>query len=51
MKAKKISGGTHSFPIVGRDVAEGEVVEVPDDVALPEEHFQQVTEPKSKSKE
>ena len=49
MKVKKISGGVHNFPAVGRDVEEGEVVEVPDDVLLPTEHFQEVTEKPAKA--
>lgn len=54
MKAKKISGGSHHFPAVGRDVEEGETIDVPDGTVLPAEHFEQVQDKpaaKSSSKE
>ena len=36
------SGSAISVPVVGRDVADGEVVEVPDDVVLPANYFRVV---------
>ena len=42
MKVKNISGGPVHFPAAGRDVDDGEVVDVPDDTALPAEYFEQV---------
>ena len=48
MKVKNISGGPVHFPAASRDVADGEVVEVPDDTVLPAEYFEQVTEKQDK---
>ena len=42
MKVKNISGGPVHFPAAGRDVADGEVADVPDDTNLPAEYFEQV---------
>ena len=42
MKVKNISGGPVHFPAAGRDVDDGEVVDVPDDTGLPAEYFEQV---------
>lgn len=50
MKVKNISGGPVHFPAAGRDVDDGEVVEVPDDTNLPAEYFEQVQD-KAKSAE
>ncbi len=49
MKAKNVSGGPVSFPLVGRDVDADEVVEVPDGTSLPAEYFQQVTDKPAKA--
>lgn len=54
MKVKNISGGPVHFPAAGRDVDDGEVVDVPDGTALPAEYFEPVDEKpaaKLKSKE
>jgi hypothetical protein len=52
MRVKNISGGPVHFPAANRDVADGEVVEVPDDTVLPAEYFEQVQDkPAAKSKE
>jgi len=52
MKAKNVSGGPVSFPLVGRDVDADEVVEVPDGTNLPAEYFEQVTDkPAAKAKD
>jgi hypothetical protein len=49
MMVKNISGGPVHFPAAGvGDVADGEVVEVPDDTALPAEYFEQVTDKQDK---
>ena len=40
--ARNISGGPVNFPAAGRDVAAGEVVEVPDGTNLPAEYFEEV---------
>jgi len=42
VKVKNISGGPVHFPAANRDVADGEVVDVPDDTVLPVEYFEQV---------
>ena len=42
MRVKNISGGPVHFPAAGRDVDDGEVVDVPDDTGLPAEYFEQV---------
>ena len=54
MKVKNISGGPVHFPAAGRDVTDGEVVDVADDTVLPAEYFEQVQDKpaaKSSSKE
>lgn len=43
MQAKNISGGPVNFPAAGKDVEDGEVVDVPDDTVLPAEYFEKVT--------
>ena len=49
MKVKNISGGPVHFPAAGRDVDDGEVVDVPDDTALPAAYFEQVDKPADKA--
>jgi hypothetical protein len=49
MKAKNVSGGPVNFPAAGRDVDDGEVVEVPDDTVLPADYFQEVTDKPAKA--
>ena len=39
MKVKNISGGTVHFPVAGRDVDDGEEVDVPDGTRLPADYF------------
>ena len=54
VKVKNISGGPFHFPLVNRDVQDGEVFEVPDDTNLPAELLQPVTDKtasKAKDKE
>jgi hypothetical protein len=48
VKVKNISGGPVHFPAANRDVADGEVVEVPDDTVLPAEYFEQVQDKQDK---
>lgn len=40
------SGTAVNLPLVGRDIYEGEEVDVPDDVLLPEGYFRRVEEKK-----
>ena len=49
MKVKNISGGPVHFPAAGRDVDDGEVVDVPDDTTLPAEYFEQVQDKPAKA--
>lgn len=51
MKVKNISGGPVHFPAAGRDVEDGEVVEVPDDTNLANDYFEQVKAAKDKPAE
>jgi hypothetical protein len=51
VKAKNVSGGPVHFPAAGRDVDDGEVVEVPDGTVLPAGYFEAVTDkPAAKAK-
>ena len=51
MKVKNISGGPVHFPAAGKDVDDGEVVDVPDDTTLPADYFEQVQDKSAKSAE
>lgn len=56
MRVKNISGGPVHFPAAGKDVDDGEVVDVPDDTVLPEAYFAKAEDkpadkPAAKSKE
>ncbi len=42
MQVKNISGGPLNFPAAGKDVEDGEIVEVPDDTVLPAAYFEKV---------
>ena len=48
MKVKNISGGPVHFPAAGRDVDDGDIVDVPDDTNLPGEYFEQVQDKQDK---
>ena len=49
MKVKNISGGTVHFPVAGRDVDDGEEVDVPDGTVLPADYFQPVDDKPAKA--
>ena len=51
MKVKNISGGPVHFPAAGRDVDDGEIVEVPDDTNLPADYFEQVQDKPAKAED